>query len=156
MYAEGVWNKTPNLLVQDLYPGFYYIAQETNALIVPMALYEANGVCHVIIDEPMDVTDLSLKESKIILRDRMSTSVDELMQKYAPRVKRSDLGSFEEEYEAYLTNKIKGAKGLYDKKIENSSQFIDKSIVSAEEVFKPIESVQVNQDNAKALCYRKR
>lgn len=155
-YPEGVWNKTPNLLVQDLYHGIYMLAKEKNALVVPMALYEVNGVCHVIFDEPMDIGKYSCEEGLKLLRDRMAISLMELMMKYAPITKRSDIGDFEEYQKKFVDDLAATAKGFYDAEIENTAQFHDKSKVSAEEVFAPLENVEITQDNAYALCYRKR
>ena len=35
IFPEGVWNKTENLVVQELFPGIYDVAKASGALVVP-------------------------------------------------------------------------------------------------------------------------
>lgn len=135
MYPEGVWNKTPNLLVQKLYHGVHILAKEKNAMVVPVAFYEADGICHVIIDEPIDMGKYSCEEGITLLRDRMASSVQELMDKYAPIITRKSMGEYNEYNEKFLEKIEASANGLYDRQIENTAQFKDRRDVSFNEVF---------------------
>lgn len=135
MYPEGTWNKTPNLLVQKLYHGVHVLSKEKNALVVPIAVYEADGICHVIVDEAMDIGKYSSEEGLELLRNRMASSVQELMDKYAPIVTRQSIGQYDEYAENFLENLVATTGGLYDTEVENNSQFIDKNDVSFNEVF---------------------
>lgn len=39
VFPEGVWNKSPNKLILDLWPGIYRIACEIGAKVVPIVHY---------------------------------------------------------------------------------------------------------------------
>ena len=70
MFPEGVWNKSPNKLLLDFWPGVYRIAKETDSKIVPMAHYIRDGAhkipnnpIHTVIDDPVSISDMAEKEA---------------------------------------------------------------------------------------------
>lgn len=155
LFPEGVWNKTPNLIVQKLYPGIYDIAKNKKALIVPIATILEDGVCHAIMDEPFDITKFERQEGLNILRDKMATAKFELMEKYA-HANRCDLEPINQYWNKYLEDLISTANGLYDYEIENTAQYKDKNEISEEEVFAPFKNVEYTSQNARVLVKAKR
>lgn len=145
MYPEGVWNKTENLIVQKLYPGIYDVAKETNAIVVPIASIEENGVVHCIIDEPLDICHFERTEALQILRDKMATCKYELMEQYS-RINRTEIG--EEYWQKFLESLIGSTKGLYDYEIENSAQYVDKNETNYEKAFSHLKRITPNHKNA--------
>ena len=51
MYPEGTWNKSPNELVSGLFPGIYEVAQQSGALIAPIATYRNGKKSYGILEE---------------------------------------------------------------------------------------------------------
>ena len=80
MFPEGVWNKSPNLLILDLWNGMYRVAVEHNALIVPISVMEEDGVCYAIQNKPIDVCSLDLNEGKQLIRDSLATAKWEVLE----------------------------------------------------------------------------
>lgn len=154
IYPEGVWNKTPNLLVQKLYPGVYDIAKNKNALVMPVATILEDGICHAILDDAFDITKYNREEGIKVLRDKMATAKFELMEKYA-RANRKDLEPVEEYWPKFLEELISTANGLYDYEIENTAQYKDKNEISEKEVFEPFNNVEITRENAKVLVKAK-
>lgn len=154
IYPEGVWNKTPNLIVQKLYPGIYDIAKSKNALVMPVATILEDGVCHAILDEAFDITEYDREEGLKVLRDKMATAKFELMEKYA-KADRKDLQPVDQYWDKFLDELVATANGLYDYEIENTAQYKDKNEVSEDEVFAPFQNVEVTKENAKVLVKAK-
>ncbi|MGN1371019.1 MAG: lysophospholipid acyltransferase family protein [Candidatus Coprovivens sp.] len=76
IYPEGVWNITPNLPVNKLYPGTVKMALETGAEIVPMAIEQYGKKFYVNIGENIRVIDrgaTSIQYYNERLRDVMAT-----------------------------------------------------------------------------------
>lgn len=154
IYPEGVWNKTPNLIVQKLYPGIYDVAKSKKALIMPVATVLENGVCHAILDEAFDITKYDCKEGLAILRDKMATAKFELMEKYA-HTERKEIEPVDVYWEKFLEDLIATANGHYDYEIENSAQYIDKNETTEEQAFLPFKNVEITPQNARVLVKAK-
>ena len=143
---EGVWNKSTNLLILKLYPGIYRLAKKKDALIAPIVSIQVDNDCYAKRMDAIDITKYSEKEGLQVLRDTLATGKWELMEKYCPITNRKDLN--EDYWQVFMEDLISTANGLYDYEIENSAEFIDKSIISEEEVFAPIDNINVNSKNA--------
>ncbi len=149
MFPEGVWNKTPNLVVQKLFPGIYDVAVQTNAIIVPVATILEKDKGYSKVGEPFDITQYDQKEGLLVLRDILATLKWDLMEKYS-RAKRED---FDGEYWIrFLDNLISTANGLYDEEIENTAHYQDKNEISEEEVFASLDRVDITRENAHILA----
>lgn len=79
-FPEGVWNKSPNALLIDLWPGIYRIACETGAKVVPVVHYirdtsnkEKDNPIHTVIDDPVRIDDLSEQAALDYIRDILAT-----------------------------------------------------------------------------------
>ena len=149
VFPEGVWNKTPNLVVQKLFPGIHDVASRTNAIIVPIATILEGDKGYSKIGEPFNITQYDRKEGLLVLRDILATLKWDLMEKYS-RAKRED---FDGEYwTRFLEDLIATANGLYDEEIENVAHYQDKNEISAQEVFAPLDNVTITKENAYVLA----
>lgn len=92
------------------------------------------------------------------LRDKMATEKWELISKYrqASREDFKEYNPIQKYWDEYLEELVKTANGLYDYEIENSAQFIDKNEINQDEVFEPMNNVELTLQNAPILTKVKR
>ena len=152
-FPEGTWNKSPNLLVLDLWNGIIKAAKENNALLVPIAtMTDDDKICYSIQDSPIDVCNMDSKEAKIFLRDTLASIKWEIMEHIASVNGISKREDFEDGYwDDYVKKLIEPVKNLYDYEIENNSEYIDPTKVSEEEVFGCLDNVKLTSNNAYVL-----
>lgn len=155
---EGVWNKDPNLLVLNLWPGIYRICKETGAVVMPIGLIhkdmdidnDKDKTCYSILGEAIDIANYEKDEGLRVLRDEMASLKYELLEKYS-KAKRCDIGDASTYWNSYVKELIRTANGLYDYNIENHAEYLPKSQVSESDVFSPVQNVEITRDNAKVL-----
>ena len=147
MYPEGVWNKTENLIVQKLYPGIYDVAKETGAWIVPLATIQVENKVYAIVEEAFDICQYERREGLAVLRDIMATAKYELMDKYA-HGSREEIGDAGQYWDNFLVDLVATSNGLYDYEIENTAQFIDKSVTEPQDAFAHLAELKPNRNNA--------
>lgn len=63
-FPEGVWNKTPDMLILNLWLVIYRIACETGAKVVPIVHYirnftGKNNLIHTVADDSIRIDDFS-------------------------------------------------------------------------------------------------
>ena len=153
MYPEGVWNKTENLIVQKLYPGIYDVAKESGALVVPLATIQVDNRVYAIVEESFDICKYDRQEGLNVLRDKMATAKYELMDKYA-HGSRKEIGDAQQYWDNFLVELVATSNGLYDYEIENTAQYIDKTITEPSDAFAHLETLQPNLNNAFLLNKR--
>ena len=151
MYPEGVWNKTPEKLMLELWPGSYRIARETGSKIIPVIHYLADphkkykgNVIHTVVAEPISMEGLSEKEGLALLRDTMATWYFLMMEKYGQTTREELLNGFEtadDAWEAYMAMHT-GCVKYYDKEIELCADYRPKNIVRAEAVWQSIADIK--------------
>lgn len=145
MFPEGVWNKSENKLVLNLFPGIYRLAKKNNAIIVPIASIQSGNNCYAKRMKPLDIIKYDESEGLKRLRDELATGKLELMMKHA-KMKR---GNVDDNYwQNFLEKLISTSNGLYDYEIENSAEYIDKNIADEKEVFDIVDNIHVNAGNA--------
>ncbi|MGN1000753.1 MAG: lysophospholipid acyltransferase family protein [Bacilli bacterium] len=157
--SEGVWNKDPNEPILELWPGVYKMAQELNAVVMPVTTLnkdmdidnDKKKACYSILGDPIDITKYPQAEALDILRSTMALDKIELMQKYS-RAKREDIGDPNVYWNNYVQELIKTSNGLYDYEIENDAEYIPKEKIDEEDVFAPMKNVKVNSGNAKVYA----
>ena len=165
MYPEGVWNKTPDKLILDLWPGAYRIAKETGSKIVPIIHYLADphkkykgNVIHTVVADPISMEGLTEREGLALLRDTMATWYFLLMEKYGRTTREELLAGFEtadDAWEAYIAMHT-GCVPYYDRKIELSADYRPKHIVRPEDVWRSVADIQnVHAGNADHVRYAK-
>ena len=157
---EATWNKTPELLQLEYWPGFYRIAQETGAKIVPIVHYlrdpfERTNPIHTVMDDPIDITKLSEREALELVRDTMATWYYLMMEKYG-KTTRAELlqgKSYDEAWHEFL-DKLISEVDYYDFEIETSCDYRSRDNVRAEEVFESISSIEkITPTNASHVAY---
>lgn len=147
MFPEGVWNKRAESLLIHLWPGVYRTVQETGAKVVPIVHYlrdmstpgKANPI-HTVVDDPIDLTNMSEKEALEYLRDLMGTWLYLMMEKYGKSTREEVLNgfsSYDEAWEDELQRRI-ATTARYDKEIELTADFRPRDIVNPEDVWKQI------------------
>lgn len=89
-FPEGVWNKTPDKLLLDFWPGVYRTVQETGFKVVPVIHYQRDKIgekvpgneIHTVIDAPVDITNMTEREGLEFLRDKLATWYWLMMEQY--------------------------------------------------------------------------
>jgi len=157
MFPEGVWNKSPNKLLLDFWPGVYRIAKETDSKIVPMAHYIRDGAhkipnnpIHTVIDDPVSISDMAEKEALEFLRDKVATWYYLMLEKYGKTTRAELLENYKSQsqaWESYLTDLVKTAS-RYDKEIEYSADYRPKEILYPQQVWGNIADIKnINNNN---------
>ena len=147
MYPEGTLNKTENLVVQKLFPGIYFLAKDTNALVVPMAIIQEGKDVYSKVGEPFDICLHEKQEGLDILRGLMATAKYELMEKYSS-IGRAEIGDAKAYWKKEMDELVNSMLPFYDFEIENSSQYIDKSETTYEQAFSHIKRLTPSKSNA--------
>ena len=147
IFPEGVWNKSPNSLIIDLWPGIYRIACETGTPVVPIAHYirdynnelETNPI-HTVIDDPIRIDNLSEKAAMNYLRDILATWHYLMMEVYGKTTREELIGDNASScivWEQQLRKRIKTAD-RYDTEIELCADYRPDVNNRPENVWKPI------------------
>lgn len=156
IFPEGVWNKEPDRLLIDFWPGIYRIAKETNSKVVPVVHYlndltnkNKKEKIHTVIDDPMDITHLDEEEALKLLRDKIATWVYLMIERYGKTTREETLNglTYDEYWEKELENRVKTAL-FYDKEIELSADYRPKSKLRPEDVYESIANIEnITRDN---------
>lgn len=163
MFPEGVWNKSPNLLLLDLWPGIWRIAKETGALVVPVVHYirdcanaEKHNPIHTVVDDPVRVDDLSEKAGLEYIREIMSYWYYLMMETYGISKRALEVPKGSDScklWEEHLTVRRKTV-ARYDEEIEFCADYCSKEKVLSTEVWKAAaDVVNINTDNAAMIAY---
>lgn len=163
MFPEGVWNKTPEKLVLDFWPGVYRISQETGARVIPMAHYikdpvkrARDNLIHTVVDDPVCLDGLTERSALVYLRDIVATWYYLMMEKYgnstrAQEIKAND--TVQSVWEISLRERVKTA-GRYDTEIEFRADYCLKEIVTPEQAWQAVADIQtINPLNAAHIAY---
>lgn len=157
---EATWNKTPELLQLEYWPGFYRIAQETGAKVVPIVHYlrdpfERTNPIHTVMDDPIDITKYSEKEAVELVRDTMATWYYLMLEKYGKTTREELLKgkSYDEAWHEFL-DKLISEVDYYDFGIETSCDFRSKDYVRPETAFESIADIEkITPENASHVAY---
>ncbi|MCI7019090.1 MAG: 1-acyl-sn-glycerol-3-phosphate acyltransferase [Clostridiales bacterium] len=163
LFPEGVWNKTPDKLLLDFWPGAYRLAKETGCKIVPVIHYLADphekydgNVIHTVIADPISMDGLDEREGQALLRDTMATWYYYLMKKYGQSTREELLDGFEtadDAWESYIAMHT-GCVKYYDREIELCADYRPKQIVRPEDVWQSVANIQnVHAGNASHVRY---
>lgn len=162
IFPEGVWNKTPNRLLLDFFPGVYRIACETGAKVAQIVHYirdsndkSRSNLIHTVVDEPVRIDDLSEKAALELLREIMGTWLYLMMETYGKSTRDAEIppsSNFTEVWSNHLTERIKTATYL-DSEIETKGDFRSKEFVRPEDVWRVISELPLTKENAAAVIY---
>lgn len=162
-FPERIWNLSPNKIILDCKTGIIEAAHETDALILPIGIDQRDKEFHINIGDFIDsrefeTTDgILTKENKINevnkLRDKMATlkfqlwennpeTFDDIVEEYRilyPEASRESIVA--DYYENFVKERIAEWPFITKEDIDKMV-FKPKNIVTEEEVFAPIRSVQ--------------
>jgi len=166
MFSEGVWNKTPDKPLLNLWPGIYRISKETGAKVVPVVHYITDcstkgkdNPIHTVIDTPIKIDDLSEKAALDYIRDILATWYYLMMEKYGQSTREEELSGYNNSIEAWeqsLRERVKTAS-RYDIEIETTADYRPKDQVNPEEVWTPIANIKnINVDNINQVIEAKK
>lgn len=161
-YIEGSINNSPNLLVQELFPGTMKTINKTRVRVVPVSTFKDWGFneIHLSFGEPLDLyTDEMFRSEKTDklalekLRDTLATMTYIQIKNFATRLNRKDLG------EDPLLTYMEMRRAIYletnwskNTFAEEISPYIDKSIVRLKNVYEGFENIVVTPENAKIIA----
>ena len=163
IFPEGVWNKTPEKLILDLWPGVYRLAKETGCKVVPVIHYLADphkkyegNVIHTVVGDPVSMEGLDEQEGLALLRDSMATWYFLMMEKYGQTTRGKLLNGFasaDDAWESYIAMHT-GCVKYYDREIELCSDYRPRHIVRPETVWQGWESDRnLHAENAAHVKY---
>lgn len=148
---EGVWNKTPEKPVLDLWPGIYRMAKETGSQVVPVIHYLADphkkyegNVIHTVIADPISMEGLDEQNGLALLRDTMATWYYYLMEKYGQSTREELLDGFktaDDAWESYMAMHT-GCVKYYDREIELCADYRPKQVIRPEDVWQNVADIQ--------------
>ena len=149
VFPEGVWNKSENLLILQLFGGIYDIAKETGAVVVPVATHLEGKYVFVSVGEALDIAVYKKTEGLAVLRDEMATLKWELMERYS-YVTRNELlkGKTPEEYWHDYIEHLISEVDFYDREVEDNAHFRSKEQKEYEAVCTHLEKVVPRMENA--------
>lgn len=149
MFPEGVWNKSPNLLLLKLFPGIYDVAKETGAWIVPIGTHIEEGIAYSVMDEAFDIAQYDREEGMAVLRDKLATLKWDLIERFSVTTRDELLnGMTPDEYWNDFLEKLIATADFYDYEVENNAEYKDKRITSNEQAFEHLKSIKLNSTNA--------
>lgn len=165
LFPEGVWNKTPNKLMLDLWPGVYRLAKETGCRVIPVIHYLADphkryegNVIHTVVAEPISMEGLTEEEGLVLLRDTMSTWYFLMMEKYGQTTREQLLKGYntaDEAWERYMAIHTGDIK-YYDKEIEYCADYRSKDVIYSVDVWKRISQIRnPHSENIRDVLYAK-
>jgi 1-acyl-sn-glycerol-3-phosphate acyltransferase len=163
VFPEGVWNKSPNALILDLWPGVYRIACETGAKIVPVVHYIRDTTnqlkdnpIHTVVDDPVRIDNLSEKAALEYIRDILATWYYLMMDIYGKSTRETELRGMESSVKAWekqLQDRVKTA-ARYDTEIELSADYRPKYKVTSDIVWRAVADIdKITPDNAEYVAY---
>lgn len=163
VFPEGVWNKSPNALLIDLWPGIYRIACETGAKVIPVIHYirdcsnqEKNNIIHTVIDDPIRIDNLSERASLEYLRDVLATWFYLMMEVYGKTTRENLLrgaSSSIEVWEQQLVDRVKTV-ARYDTEIELCADYRPKWKVLPQEVWRSVADIsKLTENNVLHVLY---
>ncbi len=151
VFPEGGWNKTPERLVMDFWPGVYRISRATGAKVVPMAHYikdpikrAPDNLIHTVVDDPVSLENMSERSALIYLRDIVATWYYLMMEKYGRSTREEEIragSSARAVWEAALQDRVKTA-GRYDTEIEFTADYRLKERTTPDQVWQAVADIQ--------------
>lgn len=149
IYPEGTWNKSPNDLMNKLFPGVYDVAKTTGAFVVPIASLIVGDMICAKRGKPFDISQYDRKEGINILRDLMATLRYEIIEEKSTYL-RDDLPKNEkaDEYWKKEIDSLMAEVEFYDYAEELHTKFIDKNITEYNDAFAHLQNISVNYNTA--------
>lgn len=161
IYPEGVWNKSANRITLDFWSGVFWIAKETDSLIIPEVQLPVDSIIYCSRLPAFDVSvydDSQVNEALEDLRTIMNTELYSLMEKYAHTTREEIIGECESMTEAgekFFQERVNSVGKYYDYPMEVSADYRPKDIIREVDVWKPIANIQPTKENLLHYLYAK-
>lgn len=156
LYPEGVFNKTPNKLFLNYWPGVFKIAKKSNALIVPIVHLKVENDIYSERLEPIDILEYNDDEYdkfKDDLKEKMSTSLYLMMEKYSKTTREELIGKDKNMHEAcerIIKEQADSAGKYYDYNIETDAHYRD---LEYEKMQEDLANMSINPYNVKNILH---
>lgn len=149
MYPEATWNKSPNALALDLWPGIYRIACETGAKVVPIVHYlrdndiSKNNLIHTVVDDPIRIDDLTERQALNFIRDAFATWYYLMIEAYGKSTRDEILKGTSTFVEAWDRQSEERASFVdrWDSEIESTADYRPKWKVASQQAWQAIADV---------------
>lgn len=138
IFPEGIWNLSPNNIVEPLYPGVINMSIETNSQIVPVAIEQYGSDFLINIGENYSITDITdIDKNRFELRDKMATLKYEIFENYPSIQIREELGTYEELKKEFIETRLNEYKNPKTKEPYFTEEFIENRVYKEKGVTKP-------------------
>lgn len=162
MYPEATWNKSPNALALDLWPGIYRIACETGVKVVPIVHYlrdndiSKNNLIHTVVDDPICIDGLTERQALNFIRDVFATWYYLMIEAYGKSTRDEILkgtSTFVEAWDRQSEERASFAD-RWDSEIESTADYRPKWKVTPQEVWRTIADVaEITSQNVGHVLY---
>lgn len=116
IFPEGAWNKTPDKLILELWPGVFRIANSVGCKIVPVTHYLRDpditykeNIIHTRVSKPVSLSGLTEREGIDLLRNILADNYYKLMETYGRSTRKELLGNCDnsdDAWDSYLQKHI--------------------------------------------------
>ena len=163
IFPEGAWNKTPDKLILELWPGVFRIANSVGCKIVPVTHYLRDpditykeNIIHTRVSKPVSLSGLTEREGIDLLRNILADNYYKLMETYGRSTRKELLGNCDnsdDAWDSYLQKHI-GAIKYYDKEIELKADYRSKDKSALMQVWEPIAKIEnINANNIQHVLF---
>lgn len=166
VFPEGVWNKSPNLLVLPLWHGVYQLACETGAKVVPIIHYTKNcelkgaeEPIHTVIDTPIRINNLSETDALQRIRDTFASWFYLMMSVYGESSRGEALEGCTSAREAWEKKLLarRATADRYDSEIELCADYCPQNIISPDHVWRNVSQIQsITAENAHIIMHARK
>lgn len=165
LFPEGGWNKSSEKITLELWGGVYDISKATGCDVVPIVHYnreaeilDKKNVIHTVVDDPIPLYEMEKTEALLYLRDVLSSWQYKMAEIYGRSTREKELNGYadsNEKWRVHLTERMK-VVDYYDAEIEKNSEYRPKTVIRAEDVFRPIANIQnISAQNIKSVLHAK-
>ena len=152
IYPEGIWNLSPNMIVQPIYPGVIKMSIETGCEIVPVAIEQYDNKFLINIGENYSIENKEdIEQEKHILRDKLATLKYEIFERVPHLKARDEMNSYAEEKDNFVNTRLNEYKNSKTKTPYFTEQYIEdriykeKGVVKPKDAFSYFNDVQINE-----------
>ena len=165
IFPEGGWNKTSERLLLDYWKGVYTLSKAAECDVVPIVHYvrdmevlDKKNLIHTVVDDPIPLYTMPQDEALQYLRDLMASWLWKMAEQYGQSARDVEMQGYSnsrERWEAHLKERMKGVS-RYDSEVEKNSEYRPKTVIRAEDVFRPIANIQnISAQNIKSVLHAK-
>jgi hypothetical protein len=163
IFPEGGWNKTSERLLLDYWKGVYTLSKAAECDVVPIVHYvrdmevlDKKNLIHTVVDDPIPLYTMPQDEALQYLRDLMASWLWKMAEQYGQSARDVEMQGYSnsrERWEAHLKERMKGVS-RYDSEVEKNSEYRPKTVIRAEDVFRPIANIQnISAQNIKSVLH---